>query len=218
MYSHLAGYLFWRVQITTRKNYDQKKRYSRLANRDGGGSYLAGTKYEHQLWYLRPEKITTGKKCTVVWPAIFFGGFNYNQKKLRPEKKGTVVWPMEAAQIWWELNTNSNNYGTILTTGKKILPEKKVQSSGRLFFSAGSNYNQKKLRPEKIKGTVVWPMEAAQIWWELNTNTNYGTYNRKKLLPGKKGTVVWPAIFFGGFKLQPEKNTTGKKKAQSSGQ
>ncbi len=28
---------------------------------------------------------------------------------------------------------------------------------------------------------------------------------------GKKTTVVWPAMFFSGFKLQPEKNTTGKK-------
>ncbi len=45
----------------------------------------------------------------------------------------------------------------------------------------------------------------------FDTNTNYGTYNRKKLLPEKKGAVVWPAIFFGGFKLQPEKITTGEK-------
>jgi hypothetical protein len=42
----------------------------------------------------------------------------------------------------------------VLTYGrKKILPEKKVQSSG----PGGSNYNRKKLQPEK-KGTVVWPM------------------------------------------------------------
>jgi hypothetical protein len=38
-----------------------------------------------------------------------------------------------------------------------------------------------------------------------------------KITTGKKGTVVWPAIFFGGFKLQPEKITTGKNKVQSSG-
>jgi hypothetical protein len=31
-YSRLAGYFFQRVQITTRINYDRKKRYSRLAN------------------------------------------------------------------------------------------------------------------------------------------------------------------------------------------
>ena len=37
------------------------------------------------------------------------------------------------------------------------------------------------------------------------------TYDRKQLLSRKKGTVVWPTMFFGGFKLQPEKNTTGKK-------
>ncbi len=38
------------------------------------------------------------------------------------------------------------------------------------------------------------------------------TYDRKKNLPEKKGTVVWPAMFFGGFKLQPEKIMTGKKR------
>jgi hypothetical protein len=46
-------------------------------------------------------------------------------------------------------------------------------------------------------------MDLAQIWREC--------YDRKK-----KRTVVWPAMFFSGFKLQPEKNTTGKKKVQSS--
>jgi hypothetical protein len=77
-YSCLAGYFFQWVQITTRKNYDRKKRYSRLAN--GGGSDLVGTKYKHQLWYLRPEKNGTGKKGTVVWSAIFLADSNYNQK------------------------------------------------------------------------------------------------------------------------------------------
>ncbi len=38
------------------------------------------------------------------------------------------------------------------------------------------------------------------------------TCDRTKLLPEKKGTVVWLAMFFGGFKLQPEKITTRKKK------
>ncbi len=120
---------------------------------------------------------------------------------------------MEATQIWQERYDRKKN----------------VQSSGRLCFSAGSNYNRKKIRPEKkvqssrltgcffrhvqittrkittgkIKGTVVWPMEAAQIWGEC--------YDRKK-----KRTVVWPAMFFRGFKLHPEKITTGKKKIQSS--
>ncbi len=37
------------------------------------------------------------------------------------------------------------------------------------------------------------------------------TYVRKKLLPEKKGTAVWPAMFFGGLKFQPEKIMTGKK-------
>jgi hypothetical protein len=46
----------------------------------------------------------------------------------------------------------------------------------------------------------------------FDANTNYCIYDRKKLLrTGKKGTVVWPAMFVGGCKLQPEKITTGKK-------
>ncbi len=74
---------------------------------------------------------------------------------LRPEKKRTVVWLV------------------FFFSGFKLQPEKIrtgkkkgiVKSSDRPFFPAGSNYNLKKLRREK-KGTVVWPMEAAQIWWE----------------------------------------------------
>jgi hypothetical protein len=39
------------------------------------------------------------------------------------------------------------------------------------------------------------------------------TYDRKNLLPEKKvQSVIWPAMFLGGFKLQPEKITTQKKK------
>ncbi len=43
--------------------------------------------------YLRPEKITTRKKGTVIWPAMFFGGFKLQPEKItiRPEQKGTVV-------------------------------------------------------------------------------------------------------------------------------
>ncbi len=53
----------------------------------------------------------------------------------------------------------------------------------------------------------------------FETRTNYGTYIRpEKITTRKKGTVIWPAMFFGGFKLQPEKITTReKKKVQSSG-
>jgi hypothetical protein len=104
-----------------------------------------------------------------------------NQKKIRWEKKGTIVRPMEAAQIWRECYDQKKN----------------VQSSGRRCFSAGSNYNRKKLRPAKkvqlsrLTGRFFrriqittrknydwknkrysWPMEAAQIWRER--------YERKK--------------------------------------
>ncbi len=56
---------------------------------------------------------------------------------------------------WCLYFDTSTNYGTDIPL-EKILPEKKVQSSGQPYFLAGSNYNRKKLRSEK-KGTVVWP-------------------------------------------------------------
>ena len=37
-----------------------------------------------------PKKTTTGKKGTVVWPAMFF---EPPEKIMTPPKKGTVVWP-----------------------------------------------------------------------------------------------------------------------------
>jgi hypothetical protein len=47
----------------------------------------------------------------------------------------------------------------------------------------------------------------------FDTSTNYGTYIRpEKITTRKKGTVIWPAMFFGRFKLQLQKNTTRKKK------
>ncbi len=39
----------------------------------------------------------------------------------------------------------------------------------------------------------------------------------RNVMTGKKRTVVWPAVFFSGFKLQPEKITTRKKNVQLFG-
>jgi hypothetical protein len=77
-----------------------------------------------------------------------------------------------------------------------------------VIFSGGS---------KNIDGQTTVPFFWGVIFSSCNwcsyfdTNTNYGTCNQKKIITGKKGTVVWPAIFFSGFKLQPEKITTGKK-------
>jgi hypothetical protein len=83
-----------------------------------------------------------------------------NQKKLQQEKNGTVVWPMEAAQIWRE----------------RYARKKNVQSSGRLCFSAGSNYNRKKLRPEK---KVQSSRLTGRFFWrvQITTRKNYDRKN-----------------------------------------
>ncbi len=64
------------------------------------------------------------------------------------------------------------NY-VIIGFGGNVTTRKKVQSSGRLCFSAGSNYNGKKLQPEKkadSRPAVSWKLE--------------------KITSRKKGTVV----------------------------
>ncbi len=76
-------------------------------------------------------KNIAGQTTVPFFPVVIFSGCNWC--------------------LYFDMNTN---YGTY--NWKKILPEKKVQSSGRQFFSAGSNYNLKKITTGK-KGTVVWP-------------------------------------------------------------
>ncbi len=69
LYSHLAGHVFWRVQISTGKNCDlKKKRYSHHA--DGWNkSQITVCRVKIQTPVItKLEKITTGeKKGTVVW-------------------------------------------------------------------------------------------------------------------------------------------------------
>ncbi len=48
-------------------------------------------------------------------------------------------------------------------------------------------------------------------WCSYLTRTPIMVLTTGKITTGKKGTVVWLAMFFGGLKLQPEKITTGKK-------
>ena len=68
-YSRLAGYVFQRVQITTRKNYDRKKNVQ-----SGQLCFSAGSNYNRKK--LRPKK-----KPTVVQPSV------ENWKKLHAEKR-----------------------------------------------------------------------------------------------------------------------------------
>ncbi len=117
-YSRLAGYVFQRVQITTGKNYDRKKRYSRVA---WPAVFSGGFK-------LQPEKITTGKIKKVQlsgrWRWLRFGG------NVTTRKKRTVVWP-------------AMFFRTFKLQPKKLNWKKKVQSSGRQL-KTGKNYIGKK--------------------------------------------------------------------------
>ncbi len=90
---------------------------------------------------------------------LFFSGrnfFRWFEKQSRPDDC-TYYFPVVifSGRNWCLYFDTSTNYGTYIRP-EKLLPEKKVQSSGWLCFSAGSNYNRKKIRPPK-KGTVVWP-------------------------------------------------------------
>jgi hypothetical protein len=108
----------------------------------------------------------TGKKRTVVWPAMFFSGF-----KLQPEK---------------------------------IMNGKKVQSScltGRFFRRV--QITTRKITTGKKRYSYLADGGSSDL---------AGT-----LWPENKRTVVWPAMFFSGFKLQPEKLRL-EIKVQSSGQ
>ncbi len=58
--------------------------------------------------------------------------------------------------------------------------------------------NQKKIRQEKKRYSHLANGGGSDL---------AGT-----LRPEKKRTVIWPAMFFSGFKLQPEKITTRKKR------
>jgi hypothetical protein len=84
-YSRLAGYVFWRVQITTGKNYNREKKGTVVWPMEAA-----------QIWR---EIYDRKKKGTVVWPAIFFWRVQITTGKIYDrEKKGTVVWPMEVAK------------------------------------------------------------------------------------------------------------------------
>jgi hypothetical protein len=73
--------------------------------------------------YIQPEKITTRKKGTVIWPAMFFGGFKLQPEKIMTRKnKGTVVWPTVEIVSKYEHQ--------LLQNWKKLQPKKKGQSSG----------------------------------------------------------------------------------------
>ncbi len=65
------------------------------------------TNYGTYIW---PEKNSTQKKGTVVWPAMFFGRFKLQPEKITTWKKGTVVWPTVEIHVFWRVQ---------ITTGKK---------------------------------------------------------------------------------------------------
>ncbi len=85
------------------------------------------------------------------------------------------------------------------------------------FFFSGRNFFrwfEKHSRPDDCTFFFSGCNFSGCNWCSyFDTSTNYGTYIwPEKITSRKKGIVIQPAMFFGGFKLQPEKITTRTKK------
>jgi hypothetical protein len=133
---------------------------------------------------------------------------------------------MEAAQIWWERYNRKKMYSRLagyvfqrvkITTGKKYNQKNKVQLSCLTgHFSGGFKLQPEKITNGKIKGTVIWPMKAAQIWWECNDQTKMYSrlagyvFQRVQITTGKNMTrkkmYSCPAVSWKLEKLRPEKS------------
>jgi hypothetical protein len=116
------------------------------------------------------------KKRTVIWPAMFFSGFKLQPEKLQPEKKVQLSRLtghfFRRVQFTTRKNYDRKNkrYSHLSNGGGSDLvgtlrPEKKTYShlSGYVFL-AGSNFNRKKLQPEK---------KAQSSGRHLETGKNY---------------------------------------------
>ncbi len=79
--------------------------------------------------------------------------------------------------------------------------------SGRIFF----RWFEKHSRPDDCTFLPVVIFSGCNWCSYFDTNTNYGTYNRKRILPEKKGTVIWPA-FFWQVQITTRKNYDQKKR------
>jgi hypothetical protein len=137
---------------------------------------------------------------------------NYNRKKIQPPKKrySCLADGWKKSQI---TVCRVKIQTPIITKLKKLRPEKKkVQSSG--------HWLELKTQIKNMAGQTTVPFFFRAViflgfnWCScFDTSTNYGTYIRlEKIITRKKGTVVWPAMFSSGFKLQPDKITTQKKR------
>ncbi len=83
------------------------------------------------------------------------------------------------------------------------------------FFSGCNFFRwfEKHIRPDDCTFFLVIIVLGCNWCSYFDTSNNYGTYIwPENITTRKKGLVVWPAMFFGGFKLQPEKVTTRKKR------
>ncbi len=166
--------------------------------------------------YIRPEKNTTRNKSTVVWPAMFFGGFK-------------LQWP--------EKTTIRNKKKVQLSDRRlKYISDNRLscQNTNTNYYKTGKNYDRRKKRYSCLvvgwstkHKWKTWPARQLYlfffrvvIFWGRNwclyfdTSTNYGTYIRlEKNTTRKKRyrTVVWPAMFFSGSNYNRKKLQTKKK-------
>ncbi len=160
-------------KLNQKKLRPENKKYSHLA--DGGGSDLAGT--------LRPEKKYSCLACYVFQRVQITTGKNYDRKKKVQSSRLTGHFFRRVQITTRKIYDRKNKrYSRLANGGGSDLAgtleseKKNVQSSGRLCFSAGSNYNRKKLRPEK-------KVQSSGRQLETGKNTS-----------GKKGTVVWLSV------------------------
>ncbi len=137
-----GGFKLQPEKIMTRK----KKRYSRLA--DGWNKsqitvcpvkiqtpYFNHWSDDCTFFWVVIKRYSRPDDCTFFFLVIIFLGRNWCSD---------FIW--HEHHLWY-LHTTGKNY---------YYQKKKVQSSGRPCFSAGSNYNRIFFYDPKKKGTIVW--------------------------------------------------------------
>ncbi len=130
--------------------------------------------------YLWLENNTTGKKGTVVRPAIFSAGSNYNQKKLWPEKKYSCLADGGSS----DLAGTKYKHQLWYYDRKKLLPEKRYSCLAGYFFRRVQITTRKIMTGKKRYSRLADGWNKSQI-----------TICRVKIhYDRKKGTVIWSSV------------------------
>ncbi len=176
--------------------------------------------YRHNALIGKYHTILASKKKIRFWPSThIIDEANFVTIASNSWQAEVIARSTSYQTLWTDKNLARNHSATKLVFKWMVIPSIALMLLSKMtvpFFSGRNFFRwfKKHSRPDDCTSVVIF--SGCNWCLYFDTNTNYGTYTRKKLLPEKK-VLSSGQLFFSADSNYNQKKLRLEKKVQSSG-